>query len=269
MQVASTRESLILALKNDKNSERWEEFVNQYYDFLKFSADKVDKETGRSVFIPDGVDPDDAVEQTFWQLKNIILPDRPQYDVDFTEDELAKKVRHGLKWKIFELDKGKRFRNYLLSVLKNVARSLYNARKADRLVFVDNQKLDVGRDLADDFEDEDSQSTWEAEIEAFERGEIRATEDDESENDISIKWLAAQYAIDAVMFDPRIERQTKEIYELLLEHAQNGRHGDGAFDAIAARFKVSPAAVYKHQQRMDKRLNEHYKAFLSAREVGE
>ena len=60
MQVASTRESLILALKNDKNSERWEEFVNQYYDFLKFSADKVDKETGRSVFIPDGGDPDDA-----------------------------------------------------------------------------------------------------------------------------------------------------------------------------------------------------------------
>ena len=126
-----------------------------------------------------------------------------------------------------------------------MARSLYNARKADRLVFVDNQKLDVGRDLADDFEDEDSLSTWEAEIEAFERGEIRATEDDESENDISIKWLAAQYAIDAVMFDPRIERQTKEIYELLLEHAQNGRHGDGAFEAIAARFKVSPASVSK------------------------
>ena len=269
MQVAKTRESLILALKNDKNSERWEEFVNQYYDYLHYAACKVDASTGRRAFIPDGVDPDEAVEQTFWQLKNIILPDRPQYDVDFTEDELAKKVRHGLKWKIFELDKGKRFRNYLLSVLKNVARSLYNARKADRLVFVDNQKLDVGRDLADDFEDEDSQSTWEAEIEAFERGEIRATEDDESENDISIKWLAAQYAIDAVMFDPRIERQTKEIYELLLEHAQNGRHGDGAFEAIAARFKVSPAAVYKHQQRMDKRLNEHYKAFLSAREVGE
>ena len=32
MQVANTRESLILALKNDKNSECWEEFVNQYSD---------------------------------------------------------------------------------------------------------------------------------------------------------------------------------------------------------------------------------------------
>lgn len=66
MQVANTRESLILALKNDKNGERWEEFLNQHYDFLKFSAEQVDKETGRCVFIPDGVDPDDAVEQTFW-----------------------------------------------------------------------------------------------------------------------------------------------------------------------------------------------------------
>ena len=169
----------------------------------------------------------------------------------------------------FCINKGKRFRNYLLSVLKNVARSMYNARKADRLVFVDNQKLDVERDPADDFEDEDPQPSWEAEIEAFERGEVRTAEDDESENDISVKWLAAQYAIEAVMSDPRIERQTKEIYELLIEHAQNGRHGDGAFEAIAARFKVSPAAVYKHQQRMGKRLNEHYKAFLSAREVRE
>ena len=269
MQVASTRESLILALKNDKNSERWEEFVNQYYDFLYFAACKVDKESRRRVFTSDGVDPCEAVEQTFWQLKNIILPDRPQHDVDFTEDELAKKVRHGLKWKIFELDKGKRFRNYLLSVLKNVSRSLYNARKSDRLVFVDNLKLDVGRDPVDDFEDEDSQPLWEAEIEAFERGEIRAAEDDESENDMCVKWLAAQYAIEAVMSDPRIERQTKAIYELLIEHAQNGRHGDGAFEAIAARFNVSPAAVYKHQQRMEKRLNEHYKAFLDAREVRE
>ena len=90
MQVANTRESLILALKNDKNSERWEEFVNQYYGFLYFAACKVDKESGRHAFIPEGVDPGEAVEQTFWQLKNIILPDRPQYDVDFTEDELAK-----------------------------------------------------------------------------------------------------------------------------------------------------------------------------------
>ena len=290
MQVANTRESLILALKNDKNSERWEEFVNQYYDFLYFAACKVDKESGRHAFVPDGVDPGEAVEQTFWQLKNIILPDRPQYDVDFTEDELAKKVRHGLKWKIFELDKGKRFRNYLLSVLKNVSRSLYNARKSDRLVFVDNQKLERGWDDAgaaveaadglyegyDDYDgaracdriDDGDEEAWEAEIEAFERGEIRAAEDDESENDRYVKRLAAQYAIDAVMSDPRIERQTKAIYELLLEHAQNGRHGDGAFEAIAARFKVSPAAVYKHKQRMDKRLNEHYKAFLAAREVG-
>ena len=267
MQVANTRESLILALKNDKNSERWEEFVNQYYDFLHFAACKVDKDTGHHAFVPDGVDPGEAVEQTFWQLKNIVLPDRPQHDVDFTEDELAKKVRHGLKWRIFELEKGKRFRNYLLSVLKNVARSMYNARKADRLVFVDNQKLDVGRDLAGDFEDEDSQPLWETEIEAFERGEIRSAEEDESENDLHIKWLAAQYAIEAVMSDPRIERQTKEIYELLIEHAQNGRHGDGAFEAIAARFTVSSAAVYKHQQRMEKRLNEYYRAFLEAREV--
>ena len=51
--------------------------------------------------------------------------------MDFTEDQLAKKVRHGLKWRIFELEKGKRFRNYLLSVLRNVARSLYNERKSD------------------------------------------------------------------------------------------------------------------------------------------
>ena len=102
---------------------------------------------------------------------------------------------------------------------------------------------------------------------AFERGEIRAAEDDESENDLHVKWLAAQYAIEAVMADPRIERQTKEIYELLLEHAQNGRHGDGAFEAIAARFKVSPASVYKHRQRMEERLQKYYKAFLDAREV--
>ena len=108
---------------------------------------------------------------------------------------------------------------------------------------------------------------WESEIEAFERGGIRAAEDDESENDLHVKWLAAQYAIEAVMADPRIERQTKEIYELLLEHAQNGRHGDGAFEAIAARFKVSPASVYKHRQRMEERLQKYYKAFLDAREV--
>ena len=267
MQVANTRESLVLALKNDKNSERWEEFVNQYYDYLHYAACKVDKETGRPAFVPDGVDPGEAVEQTFWQLKNIILPDRPQYDVDFTEDELAKKVRHGLKWRIFELEKGKRFRNYLLSVLKNVSRSMYNARKSDRLVFVDNLKLEVGRNQADDFEDEDSQSSWAAEIEAFERGEVRAVEADESENDLHAKWLAAQYAVEAVMSDPRIEKQTKEIYGLLIEHAQNGRHGDGAFETIAARFNVSPAAVYKHRQRMEKRLNEYYRAFLDAREA--
>lgn len=30
MKVADTRASLILALKNDKNSVRWEEFANQY-----------------------------------------------------------------------------------------------------------------------------------------------------------------------------------------------------------------------------------------------
>ena len=177
MKVANTRESLVLALKNDKNSGRWEEFVNQYYDYLSYAACKVDKETGRRAFVPDGVDPCEAVEQTFWQLKNIILPDCPQFDVDFTEDQLAKKVRHGLK------------------------------------------------------------------------------------------WLAAQYAIEAVMSDPRIERQTKAMYELLLEHAQNGRHGDGAFEAIAARFKVSLAAVYKHRQRMEERLNKYYRAFLDAREI--
>ena len=79
--------------------------------------------------------------------------------------------------------------------------------------------------------------------------------------------MAAQYAIEAVMSDPRVERQTKEIYELLLEHAQNGRHGDGAFESIAARFKVSLASVYKHQQRMEVRLNKYYRAFLAAREV--
>lgn len=133
MKVANTRESLVLALKNDKNSGRWEEFVNQYYDYLSYAACKVDKETGR--------------------------------------------------------------------------RALH------------------------------------------------------------VKWLAAQYAIEAVMSDPRIERQTKAMYELLLEHAQNGRHGDGAFEAIAARFKVSPAAVYKHRQRMEERLNKYYRAFLDAREI--
>ena len=142
--VANTRESLILALKNDKNSERWNEFVNQYWDYLHYAACKVDASTGRRAFIPDGVNPDEAVEQTFWQLKNIILPDFPQFDVDFTADQLAKKVRHGLKWRIFELEKGKRFRNYLLSVLRNVARSLYNERKSDRLVFVDDRKLEGG-----------------------------------------------------------------------------------------------------------------------------
>ena len=267
MQVAKTRESLILALKNDKNSERWDEFVNQYWDYLCYAAYKVDASTGRRTFVPNEIDPCEAVEQTFWQLKNIILPDFPQFDVDFTEDELAKKIRHGLKWRIFELEKGKRFRNYLLSVLKNVARSLYNARKADRLVFVDDLKLDNGRDEVEDFGDEDLQQEWGSEIEAFERGEIRETEEDESENDQHVKWLAAQYAIEAVMSDPRIERQTKEIYELLLEHAQNGRHGDGAFVSIAARFKVSSASVYKHQQRMEVRLNKYYRAFLAAREV--
>ena len=292
MQVANTRESLVLALKNDKNSERWEEFVNQYYDYLYFAANKVDPATGRRQFVPDGVDPCEAVEQTFWKLKNIILPDCPQFDVDFTEDQLAKKVRHGLKWKIFELEKGKRFRNYLLSVLKNEARSLYNARKKDRLVFVDNQKLEGGRGEAEDPAEmadncyegydetgegreynqvddgaEEPWQMWEKDIEAFERGEGRELGEDESANDLRVKWLAAQYAIEAVMSDPRIEKQTKEMYQLLLEHAQNGRHGDGAFETIAARFKVSPAAVYKHQQRMEERLNRYYKAFLDVREV--
>ena len=42
MKVADTRASLILALKNDKNSARWEEFVNQYYDYLHYAAYQVD-----------------------------------------------------------------------------------------------------------------------------------------------------------------------------------------------------------------------------------
>lgn len=291
MEVANTRESLILALKNDKDSPRWEEFVNQYWDYLRYAAYSRDNETGRLRFIPDGVDPDDAVEQTFWQLKNIILPDFPQFDVDFTEAQLSKKVSHGLKWRIFELEKGKRFRNYLLSVLKNVARSLYNARKADRLVFIDNRKLEDGRGDTDDaaeaadnrYEgydepgedcahgsdvgDDELWQTWKADIEAFERGETRDEGLDESENDMHIKRLAAQYAIEAVMADPRIGKQTKEIYELLIEHVQNGRHGDGAFEAIATRFGVSTASVYKHRQRMEERLNRYYKAFLDVREV--
>ena len=58
MKVADTRASLILALKNDKNSARWEEFVNQYYDYLHYAAYQVDSETGRFRFVPDGVDPD-------------------------------------------------------------------------------------------------------------------------------------------------------------------------------------------------------------------
>ena len=53
MKVANTRESLVLALKNDKNSGRWEEFVNQYYDYLSYAACKVDKETDRLVFVDD------------------------------------------------------------------------------------------------------------------------------------------------------------------------------------------------------------------------
>ena len=146
MQVAKTRESLILALKNDKNSDRWEKFVNQYWDYLRYAACARDNMTGRAKFVPEGVDPDEAVEQTLWQLKNIILPDEPQFDVDFTEKELEKKIRHGLKWRIFELEKGKLFRNYLLSVLKNVARTLYNRRQSDRLVFVANDRLDGRRE---------------------------------------------------------------------------------------------------------------------------
>ena len=134
MKVENTRTSLILALKNDKNSARWEEFVNQYYDYLHYAACKVDGVTGRRVFVPDGVEIDDVVERTFWLLRNIILPDAPQFDADFTEAELAQKVRHGLKWKIFELEEGRKFRNYLLSVLRNVARTL------------DGEKGAVGRD---------------------------------------------------------------------------------------------------------------------------
>ena len=105
MQVANTRVSLILALKNDKNSERWEEFVNQYYANLHYAAFSRDEATGRYRFVPDGISPEDVVEQTFWQVKNIVLPDIPQFDVGFTEEDLAKKVKHGLKWKIFELEK--------------------------------------------------------------------------------------------------------------------------------------------------------------------
>lgn len=281
MKVADTRASLILALKNDKNSARWEEFVNQYYDYLHYAAYQVDSETGRFRFVPDGVDPDEAVEQTFWKLKNIILPDVPQFDVDFTESQLEKKARHGLKWKIFELEKGKRFRNYLLSVLKNVARSLYNARKDDRLVFVENEKLEGGHGGPDDpvetadiqyeggGEFEDLRQTWDEDIEAFERGEAVDPGLEEPENESQVKWLAAQYAIEVVMSDPRIERQTKAIYEQLIRHAQNGHHGDGAIEAIAARFKASPAAIYKHQQRMEERLQRHYRSFLKAREDGE
>ena len=201
MKVADTRASLILALKNDKNSARWEEFVNQYYDYLHYAAYQVDGETGRFRFVPDGVDPDEAVEQTFWQLKNIILPDVPQFDVDFTESQLEKKARHGLKWKIFELEKGKKFRNYLLSVLKNVARSLYNARKDDRLVFVENEKLEGGHGGPDDpaetadiqyegcGEFEDLRQTWDDDIEAFERGEAEDPGLEESENESS-SWAS-------------------------------------------------------------------------------
>ena len=68
MKVADTRASLILALKNDKNSARWEEFVNQYYDYLHYAAYQVDGETGRFRFVPDGVDPDEAVEQIIDKL---------------------------------------------------------------------------------------------------------------------------------------------------------------------------------------------------------
>ena len=265
MKVGNTRTSLILALKNDKNSARWEEFVNQYYDYLHYAACKVDGVTGRSVFVPDGVEIDDVVERTFWLLRNIILPDAPQFDADFTEAELAQKVRHGLKWKIFELEEGRKFRNYLLSVLRNVARTLDKERRKDRLVFLPQEKFEGVRGDAGEGEGE-SQTVWDEELADFERGESREAEDGETENSLNARFLAAQYAIEVVMGDPRIARETKEIYELLLEHAQNGRHGDGAFEAIAARFKVSVAAVYKHQQRMEARLRKYYQAFLDARE---
>ena len=265
MKVENTKTSLILALKNDKNSPRWDEFVNQYYDYLYYAACKVDRMTGQRTFVPDGIEPEDAVVQTFWQLRNIILPDAPQFDADFTEAGLVQKVRHGLKWKIFELEEGKKFRNFLLSVLKNVARSLYNERRKDHLVFMPQDKFEGVRRDADEEEGE-PQIAWEEDLAAFEQGENRESEDGETENSLNAKFLAAQYAIEVVMGDPRIARETKEIYELLLEHAQNGRHGDGAFEAIAARFKVSVAAVYKHQQRMAERLQKYYQAFLEAKE---
>ena len=292
MQVASTRESLILALKNDKNSERWEEFVNQYYAYLRYAAFSTDKETGRFRFVPDGISPEDVVEQTFWQVKNIVLPDVPQFDVDFTEKDLSKKVKHGLKWKIFELEKGGKFRNYLLSVLKNVARTMYNKRKSERLVFVGDRKLEGGGacDLAEaednryegygDCEpeydrecalletgDEDSWREWGDDIEEFERSEVLEPGQKETENEARIKWLAAQHAIEVVMSDPRIEKQTKEIYGLLIRHAQEGERGDGEFELIAKRFSLSPAAIYKHRQRMEDRLMKYYREFLAASEI--
>ena len=292
MQVANTRVSLILALKNDKNSERWEEFVNQYYAYLHYAAFSRDEATGRYRFIPDGICPEDVVEQTFWQVKNIVLPDIPQFDVDFTEEDLAKKVRHGLKWKIFELEKGGKFRNFLLSVLKNVARTMYNKRKSERLVFVDDRKLEGGSggecDLAEaednryegygeseydreasllETGDEDSWREWDDDIEAFERSEVLEPGQTETENESRIKWLAAQHAIEVVMSDPRIEKQTKEIYGLLIRHAQEGERGDREYESIAKRFKLSTAAIYKHRQRMEERLMKYYKEFLAASEI--
>ena len=274
MEVANTRESLILALKNDKNSPRWEEFVNQYWDYLRYAAYSRDNETGRLRFVPNGVDPDDAVEQTFWQLKNIILPDSPQFDVDFTEAQLAKKVSHGLKWRIFELEKGRKFRNYLLSVLRNVARDMAKKLRGEKLVFVENEKLERVWNLDDDCveaadnryngcgEEGDACREWNDDIERFERGDVLVPGEEETENEKSGKFMAMQHAIEVLMSDARIARETKAIYQLLIEHAQNGRHGDGGIEAIAERCHTSPAAVYKHKQRMEGRLRKLYGDFL-------
>jgi hypothetical protein len=53
----------------------------------------------------------------------------------------------------------------------------------------------------------------------------------------------------------------------LIRPAQEGERGDGEFELIAKRFKLSTAAIYKHRQRMEERLMKYYREFLAASEI--
>ena len=100
--------------------------------------------------------------------------------------------------------------------------------RGEKLVFVENEKLERVWNLDDDCveaadnryngcgEEGDACREWNDDIERFERGDVLVPGEEETENEKSGKFMAMQHAIEVLMSDARIARETKAIYQLML-----------------------------------------------------